>query len=139
MESTLAALALPALAALAFLVVPRKHSAALASVQLDALGVRRVRGTEVIEAVAWSELVAVHIATTDDGPFGDDFFWLLQAADGTGCALSGPDAERLDLLACLTRLPGFDHAAVLCACGSTENALFPCWRGAAGDGLAAAG
>jgi hypothetical protein len=139
MESTLAALALPALAALAAVAVVRSRRTAPAGVQLDALGVRRVRGAEVVEAIAWSELVAVHIATTDDGPFGDDFFWLLQAADGTGCAVSGPEAERLDLLGRLSRLPAFDHTAVVSACGSTENALFPCWRGAAGDGLAAAG
>lgn len=139
MDSTLVAFTVLPLAALVgFGALFTRRRAAPSAVHVDAHGVRRLRGREVVEEVAWSELVAVHIATTDDGPFADDFFWLLQAEDGTGCAVSGPDAEAHDLLARLSRLPGFDAEAVLRACGSTDNALFPCWRGARGDGVVAA-
>lgn len=104
-------------------------------VDIDAWGVRRNQGARCIESVAWSELVRVHILTTDEGPFVEDVFWLLEAADGRGCAVGQTQACAVGLLEQLQRLPRFDHAAVIRACGSTENNLFLCWEGERGEAV----
>lgn len=107
-------------------------------VQIDAVGVRRVYGGRVIEAVSWSRLVWVGIATTSEGPWAEDFIWLLGADDGTGCGVGGADACRVGLLERLQRLPGFDNRAVAEASGCAEDRRFSCWKGAAGDGVVCA-
>ena len=43
----------------------------------------RNAGEDDMEAVAWDDLAAVVIRTTDLGPFVDDVFWLLQRGDGS--------------------------------------------------------
>jgi hypothetical protein len=107
------------------------------SLIVDARGVRRLRGEEVFESVAWSRLVGVSILTTSDGPYAEDFFFALHAADGTGCLVPQELAVTTDLLVRLQRLPGFDNMAVVTASGSTSDAQFWCWRGTEGQGLAA--
>jgi hypothetical protein len=77
--------------------------------------------------------------TTDEGPVGDDFIWMLHAGDGTGCVLSLERASENGLLERLQRLPGFDNAAVIRASGSTQWAEFVCWEGEPGEGSAASG
>ena len=104
-------------------------------VSLDAEGVtRELRGGKT-ERVSWKELTEVSIFTTSDGPFGDDFFWMLRGRDG-GCIVPGPIAG--DLMGRLQRLPRFDNAQAVRAAGSTSEAHFLCWKGDAGEGLAAA-
>lgn len=100
---------------------------------VDEEGVRRLRGGEIIERVRWAQLTNVTIATTDEGPFTEDFFWLLRESDGSGCAISGGHAEATGLLEKLQKLPRFDHEAVIVAIGSARNALFMCWGGSAGE------
>ena len=83
------------------------------------------------ERIAWDDLRRVEIVTTDEGPFLEDVFWVLTAADG-GC-LTIPQGAGGDNTAALLerlgpRLPGFDHEAVIRAMGSTENARFLCWQ-----------
>jgi len=116
----------------------RAHPRQACSLVVDAQGVRRMRGAEVLESVAWSELVGVSILTTSDGPYAEDFFFALHAADGTGCLVPQELAVTTDLLQRLQRLAGFDNMAVVMASGSTSEAQFWCWRGAEGQGLAAA-
>jgi hypothetical protein len=104
-----------------------------ARIEIDACGVRRVFGRKVIEQIAWDKLVKVSILTTDEGPSAEDFFWLLHAADGTGCVVTNEQACQADLLSRLQRLPGFDNAAVIESSGSTNRAEFVCWQGTAGQ------
>jgi hypothetical protein len=109
------------------------------AVVVDQDGVRRLRAGEVIEHVRWAQLINVTIATTDEGPFVEDFFWLLREADGSGCAISGGQAEASGLLEKLQKLPRFNNEAVIVASGSTSNALFVCWAGSPGEGVVCAG
>jgi hypothetical protein len=107
-------------------------------VVVDEDGVRRLRAGEVIERVRWAHLTNVTIATTDEGPFVEDFFWLLRESNGSGCAISGGQAEASGLLEKLQKLPRFNDEAVIVASGSTSNALFVCWDGSPGEGVACA-
>lgn len=82
------------------------------------------------ERIRWDEIVEVGIVTTDEGPWLDDFHWILLGTSG-GCAVpSGAEGER-ELLARLQALPGFDNEAVIRASSCTENASFVVWRRAA--------
>src|SRR4029078_11023484 len=88
---------------------------------IDDWGVTRVAG-DLREAVAWAELEWVAIRTTDGGAWAEDFFFLLAAADGKGCAVANGLAVRAGLLAALQeRLPGFDKPQVAAAGRSTKN------------------
>lgn len=106
-------------------------------IRIDAEGVFRDLGGGEREQVLWKDLVRVWIQTTADGPFSEDFFWVLAAANGTGCVVAGGYAG--ELLSRLQRLPRFDNAQVIRASQCTSEAKFPCWSGEAGEGLAAGG
>ncbi len=108
------------------------------TVVVDEHGVRRLRAGDVIERVRWAELTNVTVATTDESPFVEDFFWLLRESDGSGCAIGGGQAATTGLLEKLQKLPRFDNQAVIVASGSTSNALFVCWEGSPGEGAACA-
>lgn len=110
---------------------------AVERVEVDAEGVRRMSGADVIERVSWADLVRVSIMTTDEGPFCEDWYWLLFASDGTGCAIGQALACEVDLLTALQRLPRFNDAAVIQAAGSTTWCEFACWSGKPGEGRAA--
>jgi len=104
-------------------------------IELTEHGVQRHLGNGQREQVAWSELTEVWIITTSEGPFVDDFFFILRAADGTGCAV--PSTNAGDLLQRLQRLPRFDNEQIIRAVGSVEDARFICWQGSPGEGLMA--
>lgn len=101
--------------------------------EIDEQGVRRMYAGKLLEGVRWDDLVKVSIMTTDEGPFVEDFFWLLQAADGSGAAIGQEQASEIDLLGRLQRLPRFDNVAVIEASGCCENREFVCWEGEAGE------
>jgi hypothetical protein len=97
-----------------------------ARVVVDDAGVTVV-GEAGVEAVAWTDLEAVGIRTTDTGPFEDDLHWELQRRDG-GVVSIGSETDGIDaLIERLQRLPGFDNEAVIAASSSTRNAVFACW------------
>ncbi len=96
-------------------------------VVLDEKGVRRLRGADTVEQVAWDDLEAVDIRATSEGPAVDDVFWLLRGAGGGGVAVPSEQAPP-GFLERLQQLPGFDDDAVIAAMCSAEDALFPCWR-----------
>lgn len=102
--------------------------AATPSLTVDDAGVRRQLADGRVESVAWSDLESVEILTTCDGPFAEDVFFLLFAADGKGCAVPHGAAMETDLLARLQALPGFDNMAAIAAMGSAVERRFPCWR-----------
>jgi hypothetical protein len=105
-------------------------------VVIDGLGVTRELRGRRSEKITWANLIGVDIVTTAEGPFADDFFFVLHAADSGGCAvantLGGGLLERLQ------RLPRFDNMAVILASSSTADARFVCWTGAPGEALVAA-
>lgn len=100
-------------------------------VEIDDVGVRRTLGDGRVEAITWAELVRVEVMTTDEGPYAQDFFFLLFAADGHGCLV--PNDQSQGLLPRLQALPGFDNTALLSAVGSTKNARFVCWLAPSSD------
>jgi hypothetical protein len=88
-----------------------------------------------MSSVAWEELRAVEIRTTEAGPFAEDVFFLLRCDRGDCLLPQG--AEGSDkLLDRLQKLPGFDNRAVIAAMTCTDNATFPCWKASTGAGEA---
>jgi hypothetical protein len=81
------------------------------------------------ESVRWDDLAEVGIMTTDDGPFGEDVYWLLIGQDlKHGCVVPA-SAEGMDeLLKRLQRLPGFDNGKVIQAMSCTSNERFLIWK-----------
>ncbi|MEP6607984.1 MAG: hypothetical protein ABJA83_04835 [Burkholderiaceae bacterium] len=75
----------------------------------------------------WDALQEVCIITTDDGPYGDDVFWVLLGEPG-GCAVSSIAEGSRELVTRLQELAGFDNEVVIRAMGSTSNAKFVCWK-----------
>ncbi|MBI5818786.1 MAG: hypothetical protein HZA88_07345 [Verrucomicrobia bacterium] len=91
--------------------------------------VRHVRCNGVTETIRWADLHEVSILTTDKGPFEEDVFFLLIAADGKpGCVVPQFSDGFDKLLRRLQQLPTFDNEAVIKAMGSTSNAKFVCWK-----------
>ncbi|HEY7611073.1 MAG TPA: hypothetical protein VIF14_17735 [Alphaproteobacteria bacterium] len=90
------------------------------------------RGLTRREAVRWSDLKAVLIETTDQGPFQNDVFWVL-VGEASRCVVPQEAEGSQQLLAKLQTLAGFDSAAVVEAMGSAENRTFVCWRKPDGD------
>jgi hypothetical protein len=92
----------------------------------EALITRKCRNGD-IERVRWDDLIEVSILTTDEGPFNEDFYWVLTGSK-SGCLIglrsNGTDA----LLERLQSLPDFNNKAFLEAFGCSENKRFICWR-----------
>lgn len=96
---------------------------------LDERGLRLRGPRDETQELAWSDVSAVQIRTTDSGPFAEDVFWEFASGNGREL-LSVPNSatgvhDFLDILA--ARFPGFDHQAVIGAMGSTDHAVFHAW------------
>src|SRR5262249_51348871 len=103
------------------------------AVEITDLGVTRRfgpwLGRKREERVFWEELTRVEILTTDEGPFTEDFFFLLEGRDGAGVAVSNALAVKHELVAILQRrLPGLDSRAIIEASGSTARRRFLVWQ-----------
>jgi len=105
-------------------------------VTFDDEGVTRTRRDGSIEHVGWDELLSVDIATTNEGPWFEDVFWLLSAGDH-GCVVPSEAEGMGELLTRLQELTGFDDEAVIRAMGCTDNELFPVWSRGGGEHEAA--
>jgi len=98
------------------------------TVTVDDWGVTRVCD-DLREAVAWKDLAWVAIRTTAEGPWHEDFFYLLGDANGKGVVVANCLATELNLLATLQeRLPELDNMQVALASGSTTDAMFTIWK-----------
>jgi hypothetical protein len=95
---------------------------------VDERGVRRRLGDDIVEQVAWDDLVGVDIVTTDQGPVVEDVYFVLHGGDGKGCCVPQDVAVTNHLLERLEQLPGFDNGKVIEAMGCAENARFVCWK-----------
>lgn len=82
------------------------------------------------EGIVWRELRAVTVITTDEGPWRDDVFWLLEGAEG-GCVVPSEAEGMPEFLERLQRLPGFNNQTVIAAMGCAQNGRFACWSAAA--------
>ena len=90
------------------------------------------RGLTNRQAVRWSDLKAVLIETTDQGPFQNDLFWVL-VGETSRCVVPQEAEGAQELLARLQSLAGFDNNAVVEAMGTAESKTFMCWRKPEGD------
>ena len=79
--------------------------------------------------IRWSDLAAVIIKTTDQGPFAEDVFFILMSDDSQpGCVIPQGATGEYDLfLAMQNRLAGFDNEKVIEAMSSTQNNTFLVW------------
>jgi len=99
-----------------------------ATVVVDDHGVSVRFSDGKVEAVAWSELTEVVMVTTDEGPFTEDVFFLLEGMNDTGCCVANGDPASKELLQRLQKLQDFDNGKFIEAMGCAENARFVCWR-----------
>jgi len=105
----------------------------LDEIEVGELGVTRRFGPRLgkkrEERVLWEELVRIEILTTDEGPYADDFFFLLEGREGKGVAISNELAVKHGLVAILQqRFSGIDHQAIIEASGSTQVRRFLVWQ-----------
>lgn len=94
-------------------------------VEKDRVAMRYSDGTE--DSLLWRDLTQVTIMTTDEGPWGHDFYFLLEDKNENGCCVPLGYALKTELHDRIVNLPGFNHELMLEASGSTEWAHFPCW------------
>jgi hypothetical protein len=105
---------------------PRDETQMPPTVQVDDRGVRRL---DRDEAIAWADIERIEVLTTDEGPWQEDFFWLLESAEDKGVTIGGDEAEACKLLAVLQqRYLDLDNEAVIRAVRSTQDARFLIWR-----------
>lgn len=96
-------------------------------VTLSEQGVSCQRPNGLQESVAWADLRAVLLETTDAGPFAADIFWIL-VGEQQGCVIPKGATGETALLERLQLLDGFDNIAVILAMSSTGNQRFLCWQ-----------
>ena len=99
------------------------------TVTIDGDAIRATDEAGIAKEVLKGDLSGVIIETNDSGPWGADVWWLLFGADDR-VALAYPQGATGEavLLDYLGALPGFDHAAMIEAMRSTDDAVFPVWR-----------
>ena len=97
-------------------------------VSFDERGISASYPKGEVAAIAWSEVQRVAIETNDSGPWGADFWWLLEG-ETRRCAFPQGATGELEALAELpSRFPGFSHEAFGAANRCTSNARFLCWE-----------
>ena len=81
---------------------------------------------ETRDVMEWRELNEVSIITTDQGPYVEDVFWVLQVLE-TACIIPSSASGIDKLIERLQELPNFDNLRVIEAMGSAENNRFLVW------------
>jgi predicted metal-dependent HD superfamily phosphohydrolase len=92
------------------------------SVQFDEQGF----GTDAWK-VRWSEIIAVGICTTADGPFAEDLFWQF-LVPGHVVELPGAVVDEAAVATMQRHLPGLDSLKIVLAMGSTDHRVFRLWH-----------
>jgi hypothetical protein len=114
--------------AVVFLLLPNVGSRQREFVQVDEDGVA-VETKAGIERVRWADLSKVRILTTNEGPWVEDVYFLLETQGGKGCAVPHGAAVRTRLLEELqSRLPGVRDEKVIEAMSCTDNSSFTIWE-----------
>ena len=106
------------------------------ALQITDEGVRRRLARGASEFVRWSELREVSIVMTQGANLSEEYFYVLVGTGNSGVLVSQELAARYDLLAHLSKLPGFDHRGITAAMGSPVNQRFTLWRAAPLEGEA---
>ena len=76
------------------------------------------------QRIKMTDLAAVYVEITDDGPWGADVWWLLNDHTGqTKVTFPQLATGETEVLARLQQLPGFAIRGM----NSAENARFECW------------
>ena len=120
--------ALLGLVAALIVLEPRLRGREYETVQIDDAGVLRVDG-HLREKVRWNEIEEIQIITTAAGPWTEDVFFVLTAADGKGCLVPHTAAIRTKLLEELqARFPSLDDRIVIEAMGCTGSRSFVIWK-----------
>lgn len=103
-------------------------------VEYSADGVRRVLPDGRCEELSWIDLAEVRVITNADGPFAEDVFFVLTAADGVrGVAVPQSMATEA-FIRRLQSLPGFDNGALIQAMLSVAEDQFLLWQAVPHDG-----
>ena len=75
----------------------------------------------------WTDLRALGVRTTSDGPWGDDVFWVFLLSDRVfevpGSQIRGEELEVLQ-----QQLPGLDNEKLVRAMGSVDERMFRLWH-----------
>jgi hypothetical protein len=79
------------------------------------------------EIVEWTDLEAVDVETTDQGPLLPDVFWVLTGTKSKCVVAQGAAGENA-LIQRLQALPGFSNERMIAAMASTSNQRFECWK-----------
>lgn len=114
--------------------LPQRRSLPLDQIEVTDSGVTRrfgaaLFGKKKVESVRWDDLTRVEIVTTDEGPYIEDFFFVLVGSDGNGVAVSNQHAVDHGLVAQLQqRLTGLDNKAIIDASLSVERRRFLVWQ-----------
>lgn len=96
-------------------------------VDADSLRVIDAEGNE--RAISKADVSGVAIETNDSGPWGADVWWLIFGSDdNVSCAYPQGATGEQAAVNYFMALPGFDHAEMIKAMSSVENAAFPVWR-----------
>ena len=74
-----------------------------------------------------SDVRRVLIRTTDQGPFDDDVFFVVETA-GKNYVIPQAAPGASQLLEHFQQLPGFNNEAVIDSMGCTDNKEFLCWE-----------
>jgi hypothetical protein len=95
---------------------------------IDDVGITRT-APDLREHVAWGDIARVRILTTDQGPWLEDVFFVVDSRNGDGCVVTHDLAVRSGLLEALqSRLEGVNNAAVIEAMCSAEAREFTIWE-----------
>ena len=109
-------------------VVPSYVSAPIGHLAIDEVGITRT-AKGLREHVAWGDIARVRIMTTDQGPYLEDVFFIVEAKSDGGCVVPQDLAVRDGLLEALqSRLVGLNNGAVIEAMLSVENRIFTIWE-----------
>lgn len=74
-----------------------------------------------------SEIDSITIATTSDGPFICDVWYVIHAGENSMTVPMGATGEKA-LLDYLLALPGYDSKLFIEAMSCTEDRIFPVWK-----------
>lgn len=100
------------------------HRVVALEVDADEIRFRRMSGSR--GTVRWDDVRRVLIRTTDEGPFIEDVYFVLETAEEV-LVVPQPAAGCDALLGRLQELPRFDNEAVIEAMACTDNREFLCW------------
>ena len=97
-------------------------------VTADDAGISVAYPSGKIWSMAWADVDRVAIETNDSGPWGADYWWLLEGKHGRCAYPQGATGEIEALKLLPSRFEGFSDEQVGRANRCTSNARFVCWE-----------